>query len=202
MYNVLEKLRSGEPLTAKEKAIHEQGLVSVLKQLHDDLDAAVFEAYGWQDLLPSARPAPLRETISATILTRLVALNAARAAEEAAGTIRWLRPDYQSDGVTVQQFDGLAALPSNASTVRPSDRPTVRPSDRPTVRPLPWPSSLPEQVRVLRGALETAAAPVTADTLTARFKRAQTDRVAELLETLVIVGQARKLPDGRYTGKV
>ena len=174
----------------------------MLKQLHDDLDAAVFEAYGWQDLLPSARPAPLRETISATILTRLVALNAARAAEEAAGTIRWLRPDYQSDGVTVQQFDGLAALPSNASTVRPSDRPTVRPSDRPTVRPLPWPSSLPEQVRVLRGALETAAAPVTADTLTARFKRAQTDRVAELLETLVIVGQARKLPDGRYTGKV
>jgi len=55
---------------------------------------------------------------------------------------------------------------------------------------------------VLRGALETAAAPVTADTLTARFKRAQPDRVAELLETLVIVGQARKLPDGRYTGKV
>ena len=42
MYNVLEKLRSGEPLTAKEKLIHEQGLVSVLKQIHDDLDAAVF----------------------------------------------------------------------------------------------------------------------------------------------------------------
>ncbi len=55
---------------------------------------------------------------------------------------------------------------------------------------------------MLRGALETAAAPVTTDNLTARFKRAQTDRVAELLETLVIVGQARKLPDGRYTGKV
>ena len=29
------------------KTIHEQGLVSVLKQIHDDLDAAVFEAYGW-----------------------------------------------------------------------------------------------------------------------------------------------------------
>ena len=89
-----------------------------------------------------------------------------------------------------------------ADTVRPSDRPTVRPSDRPTVRPLPWPSSLPDQVRVLRGALEAAAGPIAADTLTARFKRAQTDRVAELLETLVIVGQARKLPDGRFTGKV
>jgi len=47
MYNVLEKLRSGEALTAKDKVIHEQGLVSVLKKLHDDLDAAVFDAYGW-----------------------------------------------------------------------------------------------------------------------------------------------------------
>jgi hypothetical protein len=47
MYNVLEKLRSGEALTAKEKKIHEQGLVSVLEQIHDDLDAAVFDAYGW-----------------------------------------------------------------------------------------------------------------------------------------------------------
>ena len=47
MYNVLEKLRSGEPLTDKEKVTHEQGLVSVLKQIHDDLDAAVFDAYGW-----------------------------------------------------------------------------------------------------------------------------------------------------------
>src|SRR5690606_17167315 len=31
MYNVLEKLRAGEPLSAKERAIHEQGLVSVLR---------------------------------------------------------------------------------------------------------------------------------------------------------------------------
>ena len=44
MYNVLEKLRSGEELTAKEKKIHDDGLVSVLKKIHDDLDAAVFDA--------------------------------------------------------------------------------------------------------------------------------------------------------------
>src|SRR5690554_1591984 len=50
MYNVLEKLRAEEPLTAKEKTIHEQGLVSVLRELHDDLDRAVFDAYGWNDL--------------------------------------------------------------------------------------------------------------------------------------------------------
>ena len=50
MYNVLEKLRREEPLTDKDKEIHEQGLVSVLRELHDDLDRAVFEACGWDDL--------------------------------------------------------------------------------------------------------------------------------------------------------
>ncbi|MEW6489447.1 MAG: DNA methyltransferase, partial [Thermodesulfobacteriota bacterium] len=66
MYNMLEKLRRAglappQPspaatgvgaspdlretgLTAVERAIHEQGLVSVLRELHDELDAAVFEA--------------------------------------------------------------------------------------------------------------------------------------------------------------
>ena len=29
------------------QAIHEQGLVSVLRQIHDELDTAVADAYGW-----------------------------------------------------------------------------------------------------------------------------------------------------------
>src|SRR5689334_13332682 len=39
-----EDTRAPSPLslTPKGKQIHDQGLVSVLKQLHDDLDAAVF----------------------------------------------------------------------------------------------------------------------------------------------------------------
>jgi len=44
MYNVLEALRAGRALTAKEQTIHDDGLVSVLRQLHDELDAAVFAA--------------------------------------------------------------------------------------------------------------------------------------------------------------
>jgi len=44
MYNVLEKLRSGEALSAKEKKIHDDGLVSVLKKIHDDLDDAAAAA--------------------------------------------------------------------------------------------------------------------------------------------------------------
>lgn len=50
IYNVLEAVRAGRPLNAKEKAIHDKGLVSILKQIHDDLDLAVFDAYGWPDL--------------------------------------------------------------------------------------------------------------------------------------------------------
>ncbi|MBK7011854.1 MAG: hypothetical protein IPH43_03610 [Xanthomonadales bacterium] len=55
MYNVLEKLRSGEALSARERMIHEHGIVSVLRQLHDEIDAAVLDAYGWSDLLPLLR---------------------------------------------------------------------------------------------------------------------------------------------------
>lgn len=77
MYNVLEKLRSGEPLTAKERKIHEGGLVSVLKQIHEGLDAAVFEAYGWPGTLSDEE-----------ILERLVALNHERADEDAAVVCR------------------------------------------------------------------------------------------------------------------
>ena len=48
MYNVLEKLRCGEELTGADKVIHEQGLVTVIGELHDELDAAVLDAYGWR----------------------------------------------------------------------------------------------------------------------------------------------------------
>lgn len=115
MYNVLEALRRGDPLSAKERVIHEQGLVSVLRELHDALDRAVFEAYGWADLAerlvgrPGAttpwpeKPAEQAEA-EEELLSRLVALNAERAAEEARGLVRWLRPDFQT------------ALAANAST--------------------------------------------------------------------------------------
>ena len=41
LYNVLAKLRAEQPLSAKERLIHEHGLVAVLRSLHDELDAAV-----------------------------------------------------------------------------------------------------------------------------------------------------------------
>ncbi|MGB8841736.1 MAG: type IIL restriction-modification enzyme MmeI, partial [Aliidongia sp.] len=94
MYNVLEKLKSGAALTIEEERINAEGLVLILRELHDRLDALVFDAYGW--------PATLTDD---EILARLVALNAERAAEEKRGLVRWLRPDYQMERA------GLAAVP-------------------------------------------------------------------------------------------
>ncbi len=53
IYNVLERLHHGEALSAKDKVIHTQGLVSVLKSLHDELDAA---AAGASACPPSSKP--------------------------------------------------------------------------------------------------------------------------------------------------
>ena len=103
MYNVLEKLRRGDVLTAKEKAIHEQGLVSVLKTLHDELDAAVLDAYGWSDLRAALADPAQQDAASETLLVRLVALNAERVAEEARGEVRWLRPEYQHPQAVASQ---------------------------------------------------------------------------------------------------
>ncbi len=71
----------GEGLMADRARDARAGIVH---RLHEQIDAAVAEAYGWPaDLTPSE------------IVTRLVALNAERAKEEAEGNIRWLRPEYQ-----------------------------------------------------------------------------------------------------------
>ena len=87
LYNVLEKLRGGAKPDALEPAdqrIFDDGLVLILKELHDGLDAAVTDAYGW--------PVDLADE---DILSRLVTLNKERAEEEARGQVRWLRPNFQ-----------------------------------------------------------------------------------------------------------
>ena len=92
MYNVLEALRAERELTAKGKTIHTQGLDGVLKKLHDELDAAVLQAYG----LTSGMTGGLTND---ALLTRRVTLNAQRALEEKAGRIGWLRPEFQTPTV-------------------------------------------------------------------------------------------------------
>jgi hypothetical protein len=75
----------------------------------------VLDAYGWPHDLDGQ-----------ALLQRLVDLNAARAAEEASGLVRWLRPEYQNPGGTTAQADDLglvvpaeSATPGTAQAKRP-----------------------------------------------------------------------------------
>ncbi|MCX6906912.1 MAG: hypothetical protein NTY01_02590, partial [Verrucomicrobia bacterium] len=162
-------------LTAKEQLIHDQGLVSVLKQLHDELDAAVFAAYSW--------PATLTD---AEILERLVALNAERAREEANGVIRWLRPEYQArdQKSEVSSQQGLT-LPEVAGATGESKIGNLKSK-------IVWPKALSERVQAVEGALRVAGAPVSAEQLAKGLQRAKPADVAEILETLVTLGRAKR----------
>jgi hypothetical protein len=174
MYNVLEKLRKNEELTDKDRLIHEQGLVSVLRQIHDDLDAAVAEAYGWPNDLSDEE-----------ILRRLVALNAERAEEEKRGIIRWLRPEFQNPtGQSANQ--GTLGLTATAGEKKKK------------AEKLPWPKTLAEQAQAVRLALASRGKPTTAADLCKQFKNAKAERVAELLATLTALGQARAVEGERF----
>ena len=360
MYNVLDKLRSGEALSAKERVIHEQGLVSVLRQIHDELDAAVLDAYGWSDLLPllcvahgngapallpsptgrgaggesrrrlpraplpqetiafartlrreqtdaetlmwmllrdrrlhgmkfrrqhpvppytldfychplklaveldgsqhldSARdqardaalneagievlrywnhdvlarteqvlddlwnridhrldviaggtaaepspPAPLpvgegsamtrdeaKRAFDDAVLERLVALNAERAAEEARGVVRWLRPEFQNPQATPTQ---------QAIDTGPEEDPADDVVPISSIKPQPWPKDAVAQVRAVADALSTSTVPLSLDEIAARFtaRGPWKKRLPQLLDMLVAMGRARE-DTGRF----
>ena len=173
---------SGETLTDKVKTIHERGLVSVLKQIHDELDAAVFDAYGWPVTLTDEE-----------ILERLVALNAERAAEEARGLIRWLRPDFQNRSQQTQQaIDIEESSDDEAATTKPPTK------TKESAKKLPLPDKLPEQVLAIRQQLSTASKPLTAADMAKLFTRAKADRIEELLQSLVILGSARQVDGNKF----
>ena len=142
----------------------------MLRQLHDDLDAAVFPAYGCPPTLSDAE-----------ILERLVALSAARTKEEASDLVHWLRPDYQNpDGAQTQQ----TAL---AVGVEPQAQPGKQRAGK-----LAWPKTLSERVKAVSTALATVKEPVTAPEMARRFARARPADVGEILETLCAMGKGRR----------
>jgi hypothetical protein len=169
MYNVLAELRSGEPLSNPSQVIHHRGLVSVLGELHDQLDAAVAEAYAWP-----------RDLSVEDILFRLVDLNATRLAEERAGVVRWLRPEFQKiaavQGGLDVEVDEIEAAPSRAT--------------RQT-----WPSALPDRVRAIRSFLAESPTPVRPTAVTRAFARARVSDVTAILEALAALGQANRAGD-------
>ena len=197
MYNVLEKLRAGEPLNGKDKAIHQQGLVSILKEFHDDLDRAVFAAYGWNDLAdrlvgkPGATtPLPDKpaEQLDAEeeLLRRLVDLNTQRTAEEAQGRIRWLRPDYQNP-----EARSAERSPAQQERMTGLDAPVIA---EPTAK-RPWPKAMREQVEAIRERLTLG--PRSVEQLAAGFQRKPVKAVLAVLGALEAMNLAQ-CEEGRW----
>ncbi|MBK8742166.1 MAG: hypothetical protein IPM02_22880 [Betaproteobacteria bacterium] len=206
MYNVIEKLKTGEALNAKEKVIHQHGLVSVLKTLHDDLDRAVLDAYGWSDLAPllevvngnavsgaNGTPATrddCKRALDDALLERLVALNAERAAEEQRGLIRWLRPEFQipASGQTQTGMKEQLEIDTGEEVTVATKAGERR----------PWPATLPAQVKAVGEVLVATRVPLSDDAIAAYFtgRGPWKRRLPQIIETLVAVGRARRRKDG------
>lgn len=204
MYNVLDNLRREVPLTAKERTIHAHGHVSILRQLHDELDEIVLEAYGWKDLTPLLRVAhgnqvspdglsreDAKRQFDEAVMERLVALNAYRAIEEAKGQIRWVRPEFQNSEnqeptqTEMDEAENDTAAPAAAV---------------PNGKPAPWPKDTVDQVRAVANVLATSPTPLSIADIGARFasRGPWKKRLPQLLDMLVAVGRAEQLPGGGF----
>lgn len=175
-YNALVRLREakagGPPLTEAERAFHQRALTGVLAELHDALDAAVCAAYGW--------PVDLSDE---ALLIRLVALNAARAAEEAQGTVRYLRPSLQAPageqlGLTgdTGPGDGEAEAEDAATAARP------------------WPKEGFAQFTALRDVILSRDGLWPLAEISRAFKGARPEELALLLD--ILSGQGVVVPVG------
>jgi hypothetical protein len=182
LYNVLEKVRAGTALTDAEADVKARGRVLILKDLHDQIDRATADAYGWPHDLTDEQ-----------ILERLVALNAERAKEEAAGHVRWLRPDYQ-----IPRFAKGAAAPKSGELDLGAAVVAID-------RALPaFPKDKGEQVMAIRAVLQGAARPMDAAAVSRAFKgggKKIEPRVVQALNTLVRYAEITALPDGTFAAK-
>ena len=193
MYNVLEKLKAGEALTEEEERIKDQGVVLILKERHERLDALVFEAYGW--------PATLSDE---EILERLVALNKERSIEEKTGKVRWLRPDYQ-----IPRFgsDAEKAALAEAERRKKAEKDRLAPKqgvlgfedDLQEMKPkFPTNDELAETVAVMR-VLEAAAEPVSVEEIARHFAQGKQieKRVGSVVAALARLGHLSSADGGK-----
>jgi len=112
-----------------------------------------------------------------------VDLNRERAAEEARGIIRWLRPDYQN--------------PAGHAAVAKSEQGAMDLGPKETTAKTPWPKTLPEQIAAVRATLSDLGT-ATPEQVARTFQRGRAGSVQPLLESLAAIGQARLIEGGRF----
>ena len=182
LYNVLEKLKSGAALTLEDEDVKHRGLVLIIKDLHEQIDRAAFEAYGWPHTLGDEE-----------ILARLVALNAERAEEEARGMVRWLRPDYQRPRFGKGLVSEVAVEFDLGDNVIAIDKGLpVFPKDR------------YEQPLSVKRVLMAASQPMSADAIARAFKgpaKVRVHRVEDILKVLLRYGDIVDMGEGKFAAR-
>jgi len=137
----------------------------VLKQLHEELDAAVFDAYGWA-----------HDASDEQILEKLVALNAERAEEERNGVVRWLRVEFQSG----------AEKPTNLTMLgTEEDEYEV---NKPAATTIPWPKRPGQRIAAIRDLVLGSKRVWRTNEVVSTFKGAKKKDVEDLLDSLVGIG--------------
>lgn len=181
LYNALEAHAAGRTpdgegehhMSAEEASDFRRGSILALADLHATIDRLTLQAYG----LPA-------DADGAAVLAHLVALNAARAAEEAAGDIQWLRPAYQIPRFAPRRIAG----PETGQLI---DTPAAA-GER-----VKWPAEGRSRLMMIRGALAESDRPQSADAVASRFAgRKVAPEVARLLSALERDGQVRRSPAG------
>lgn len=167
MYNVLTKLASDTPLSAKEKKIHDSGLVSILLKLHRELDETVARAYGW--------PSDLKKE---EILQSLASLNYERSVAEQHGDVLWVRPEFQGDSepkpVETRRQAPKAKVDSDVSDQKSSSA--------------PWPKKLPWKIQAVRDLVVGSRREWSVESVATQFLRAKRSDVEAILESLSALG--------------
>ena len=180
LYNALEAHRAlqatGKPMSDQERSDFDAGSVLILDEIHRDIDRLTLDAYGW----PQDESAEDR-------LARLVALNAERAAEEAKGQVRWLRPDYQKPRFARHEVAGPEQMRDLIGDL-PEEK-AARPA---------FPTDRTGQHLAVLSRLHAAPAPLSPAEIASGFKgRNVAPRVDGALRALARLGYAQPTPDGR-----
>ena len=129
------------------------------------------------------------------MLERLVALNAKRAAEEAQGSVRWLRPEFQNPA---QPASAAEPAPEQASIDLPDEAEVGEAAlATPANIRQPWPAALPEQMRAVADVLTTSPGAHGEAALAERFtgRGPWKKRLPQILQTLEALGRARREGD-------
>ena len=124
----------------------------------------------------------MRHLLHQRLLLRLVALNAERQREEAAGRVRWVRPAFQQPQAVLPAVDGENGAKTESTVVGSAARAAQS----------PWPAALPDQMALLARLLDSS--PQSLPQLASRIsgKGAWKKRLPDLLQTLVALGRARQ----------